>query len=335
MPKVSVLIPTYNYARFLPEAIASVLEQDFRDFELVIGDDASPDGSGEILRDYAARDPRIRAQVHPRNLGMVANWNWCLAQARAPYVKFVFGDDRLNSRQALGRMSVALDTHPRATMAASSRLILDEGSNPIEIWDGLGSAGLKSGAEVIRRCLRADRNLVGEPSAVMFRRAAGERGFDPRLRQIVDEEMWFHLLSAGDLVYESDPLCVFRRHGNQQTVLNREAKVTSAESLVLLARYLGYLTRDGGERLDSFSLRRLLFRYIYYSRKNTRRDGARTPEVLQAEEQLLARLTPRWYALCLLLHRVGKPLENLGRHLRPVPEPGRRALPGSARSPAV
>ncbi|HEX3730349.1 MAG TPA: glycosyltransferase family A protein [Opitutaceae bacterium] len=330
MPKVSVLIPTYGYARFLPEAIESVLAQDFGDFELVISDDASPDASGEILRDFAARDPRIRAHVQPRNLGMVVNWNWCLAQARAPYVKFIFGDDRLNSRQALGRMAVALDTHPQVTMVASGRLILDEGSNSIEIWDALGTAGVKPGREVISRCLRADRNLIGEPSAVMFRRAAGARGFDPELRQIVDEEMWFHLLSAGDLAYVPDPLCAFRRHGNQQTVVNRESKVTSSESLVLLARYLDFLVQGNGQRLDPLAIRRLLFRYIYYSRKNTRRDDSRTPAVLQAEARLLARLTPRWYALCLLLHRVLKPLENLGRRIRPPAEPGRRTLPGSA-----
>ena len=101
-PKVSVLIPTFRYARFLPAAVDSVLAQEFRDFELLISDDASGDGSAEIIRSYAARDPRIRFHIHPGNIGMVSNWNWCLGEARGDHVKFLFGDDCLVSRLALG-----------------------------------------------------------------------------------------------------------------------------------------------------------------------------------------------------------------------------------------
>src|SRR3974377_931912 len=99
-PKVSVLVPTYNYARYLPEAIESVLEQDFQDFEVLISDDCSTDGSAEVIARYAAKDSRIRFKIHPANLGMVENWNWCLSEARGDYIKFLFGDDRLAGREA-------------------------------------------------------------------------------------------------------------------------------------------------------------------------------------------------------------------------------------------
>jgi glycosyltransferase involved in cell wall biosynthesis len=81
-PTVSILIPTYNYARHLPAAIESVLDQDFLDFELLIADDASTDNTEEICREYEAKDSRIRFFCHAENLGMVENWNWCLQQAR-------------------------------------------------------------------------------------------------------------------------------------------------------------------------------------------------------------------------------------------------------------
>ena len=331
MPKVSVLVPTYRYARFLPEAIESVLTQDFTDFELLISDDASSDGSAEIIRRYAAGDPRIRWHVHEKNLGMVANWNWCLREARGDYVKFLFGDDRLASNQGLGRMAAMLDTEPRAVLAVTARLILDQHSRPLEIWDELGAAGHKPGREVIARCLRYDRNLIGEPSAAMFRRQAGLRGFDPAWRQLVDEEMWFHLLETGDFVYDPEPLCSYRLHDAQQTVVNRDSHVASMESLLLLARYLDCFAATVSLRLDSFAIRRLLFHYIYYSRKNSRRDGARTSAVAAAEELLMRRLTPRWYAICLAWHRVSKPLINLERWLRPKPDVrGRRPLPPPA-----
>ena len=68
------------------EAVDSVLAQDFSDFELILSDDCSGDGSREIIEAYAARDPRIRIQVHEANIGMVQNWNWCLSQARGEYL---------------------------------------------------------------------------------------------------------------------------------------------------------------------------------------------------------------------------------------------------------
>jgi hypothetical protein len=184
---------------------------------------------------------------------------------------------------------------------------------------------------VIVQCLRYDRNLIGEPSAAMFRREAGRRGFDPAWRQLVDEEMWFHLLESGDFVYDPEPLCAFRLHTAQQTVVNRDSHVASMESLLLLARYLDCFAAAASLPLDSFVIRRLLFHYIYYSRKNSRRDGARTPAVAAAEELLLARLTPRWYRLCLAWHRLTKPLVNLERWVRPKPDVrGRRPLPPPA-----
>src|SRR5471032_2980636 len=104
-PKVSVLIPTYNYARFLPEAIESILAQDFQDFELLISDDCSTDNSAEVIARYAAQDKRIRFQIHSANLGMVQNWNWCLSQARGEFIKYVFGDDKLASPTAITQMA--------------------------------------------------------------------------------------------------------------------------------------------------------------------------------------------------------------------------------------
>ncbi len=308
-PKISVLIPTYRYARFLPEAIESVLRQDFRDFEVVVADDASGDGSPEIARDHARRDPRVRVQVHERNLGMVANWNWCLEQARGDYVKFLFGDDRLMSDSALGRMAGLLDAEPRAVLAASARMLLDAESRPTGVWNGWGSPGFHPGPAVIGRCMWEDANLVGEPSAVLFRREAAARGFDPVWRQVVDQEMWFHLLTQGGMVYEPEPLCAFRQHDAQQTVANRHNKIGSTESLVLTRRYLDYYLAYVGLHTGCMLEKRFLFRRIYYARK----ERCRSPERVEAETALLERLTPRWYFGCWLAHRLTKPFINLRR----------------------
>ena len=175
MPKVSVLIPTYHYARFLPEAIESVLTQDFADFELLVSDDGSKDGSAEIIREYARRDPRIRGEIQPKNLGMVSNWNWCLAEARGDYVKFLFGDDRLASPRTLGRMWRPCSTPSRARRPRRHRP--PDPRRKFPPGRGLGRGWSAPGYQARARRHRAaacgaDRNLIGEPSAVMFRRAA-------------------------------------------------------------------------------------------------------------------------------------------------------------------
>ena len=314
LPKISVLVPTYNYARFLPEAIESVLAQDFTDYELIVSDDASTDGSADIIRRYAARDPRIRAEFHPANLGMVPNWNWCLQQARGEYVKYLFGDDLLCSPQALGRLAALLDADPRIVLAASARRIVDEHSRPVDVWNDFREAGRRTGAAVIGRCLEENYNLVGEPSAVMFRRVAASRGFDPQWHQLVDLEMWLHLLLQGDFAYDPEPLCGFRRHEQQQTVVNRRARIGPDDHLQLAVRHLDRFLTGANRRPGTYGERRALFRCLHYHRKHS----TPTPENDAARALLLGRLSRPWYFICWVQHRLAKPFSNLGRFGRRV-----------------
>jgi glycosyltransferase involved in cell wall biosynthesis len=197
-PQVSVLIPTYKYARYLPQAIDSVLNQSFEDFELLISDDDSKDGSAEIIQAYAAKDRRIRFALQSPNLGMVRNWNWCLEQARGAYVKFLFGDDFLMRPDAIRKLFEMMETRPDITLAASARTVVDENSRPIELWNNIQHTGVFNGMNVISWSLRANCNLVGEPSVVMFRKSDAGRGFDLSYKQVVDWEFWIHLLERGN-----------------------------------------------------------------------------------------------------------------------------------------
>ena len=107
-PKVSVLIPTYNYAHYLPLAIESVLNQDFTDFGLIIQDDCSTDNTDEIVERYLS-DRRLIFETNESNLGLAGNWNLCLAKARGEYIKFIFADDLLASQDCLAKMFSVLD----------------------------------------------------------------------------------------------------------------------------------------------------------------------------------------------------------------------------------
>jgi glycosyltransferase involved in cell wall biosynthesis len=304
-PKVSVLVPTYNYARYLPEAIESVLEQDFQDFELLISDDCSTDGSREVIARYAAKDSRIRFQIHPTNLGMVRNWNWCLSEARGEYVKFLFADDKLASREALGKLLQLLETNASVALAASARYVVGEHSEALETWDDFSKPGVHNGTEVIARCLEEDRNLIGEPSAVLFRRRDAARGFDLRYRQIVDLEMWFHLLEKGGFAYTREPLCSFRKHAQQQTEINKAGQTGEREALRLLAEY------HSRPYLGSKRLRKRLFHKLYELRKHRKRNSHTPGDLLEEERNLSAYMGRFWYVVYWSRRRITRPFQNL------------------------
>ncbi|HWD20742.1 MAG TPA: glycosyltransferase family A protein [Verrucomicrobiae bacterium] len=300
--KVSVLIPTYNYGRYLAEAVESVLSQDFTDFELLIMDDCSTDDTATVARRYAARDARVRFAVQTQNVGMVENWNHCLREARGEHVKFLFGDDRLCSPSALRKLVALLEQNPSATLAASARVIFDENSRPVDLYRDLPD-GLHEGRSVIASILRqGGKNIVGEPSVVLFRKRDASRGFDPQYKQVVDVEMWFHLLQNGRLAYTTEALCGFRVHSLQATERNFVSGVAWREYVQYFSSYAlqPWMPRD--------AICAILFR--------VRRLRSAEPSAAAWVERLQQRLGPGWrwaYAWHVLKYRLAKPFHNL-RH---------------------
>ena len=237
-PKVSVCLDSFNYGRFLPEAIESVLRQSLAEFELIISDDCSTDDSYEIASRYAANDRRVLVARNRHNLGMVRNRNACLARARGEYVKWLHADDFLCSPDALRQMTAVLDADRTVSLVASARQIVDENSRLLDTWSCFRERGPVVGTTVINRCLCEQRNLVGGPSAVMFRRTLAARGFDEGFFVMADMEMWFHLLEQGGFSYLAEPLCAFRAHSRQQTEKDRASMAPALENRELLRRYL-------------------------------------------------------------------------------------------------
>lgn len=237
-PAVSILIPTYNYARYLPEAIESVLAQDFTDFELIVADDCSTDNTEAVCREYERKDSRIRFVRHEKNLGMVENWNWCLQQAGGRYIKYMLADDKFLRPYALGQLVESIEKSLGISLVTSARALMDTHSKITGVWNPLGLRNhVFQGGKMIRKSLARVVNFVGEPTAVLFRREDVEKGFDVSFRQLVDLEMWLHLLQQGDLAYISEPLCCFRKHSQQQTEKNRRTDCHLLETENLFSSY--------------------------------------------------------------------------------------------------
>ena len=125
VPRLTVGLPVFNGENFLPQALDALLGQRFTDYELIISDNASTDGTEEMCRRYAAQDRRIRYLRQPRNAGISRNHNVLVEQARGSLFKWA-GHDDLFDRDLLRRCVTVLDEHPDAVLATAWTAIIDE-----------------------------------------------------------------------------------------------------------------------------------------------------------------------------------------------------------------
>ncbi len=224
--KVSVCIPTYNYGRFIGDAIDSVLSQTFTDFELIVVDNCSTDNTREIVEKYVALDKRIKYIRNDENIGMVQNWNRCIQYAAGEYIKILCADDVLKPT-SLEKSVRILDNFPGVSVVTSARTIVTKDLRPQSILTYFNKSTIIPGQDIIRVCLAMDMtNVIGEPTAVLFRNKDAKRGFDTRYKQIVDLEMWLDLLERGTLAYIHEELCMIRQHESQVTHENLKDPIT-------------------------------------------------------------------------------------------------------------
>jgi glycosyltransferase involved in cell wall biosynthesis len=130
-PRITIGLPTYNGERYLAEAIESILGQDFADFELLIADNASTDGTPAIARAAAARDGRVRYLASDENRGASWNFNRVVAEARGEYFKWVADDDTYDSGFLSSCVDI-LDRCPDVVLCYAQALEIDERGEEIE-----------------------------------------------------------------------------------------------------------------------------------------------------------------------------------------------------------
>jgi glycosyltransferase involved in cell wall biosynthesis len=211
---VSVCIPTYNYARFLGQAIESVLAQTWGEFELVVCDNASTDDTQGVIKSF--RDERIRAYRNDTNIGLFGNFSRCLELARGDLVKFVCSDDWLEPGY-LERAVPVMRDHPGVALLTTAGWVVDEDGRRF----GMASAELGAGPVVpAARAIAVQArwlNLIGMPTSTLIRRAAVAEagGFDQRFAPASDVHLWLKLLARGDLGWLPEPLCHLRVHATK------------------------------------------------------------------------------------------------------------------------
>ena len=191
-PRVSVVMAVYNNVRELSRTMGSVLGQRFADYEVVVVDDGSTDGSGALLDEYAARDSRIRV-LHQENQGLApALHAGCLA-ARGELVARQDGDD-VSAPTRLGRQVEYLDARPEVVLCGTWSWFVHPVEGPAAAWQ------VPDDPSLLRRLLERGSNPLAHGS-VMFRRAVYlAEGVGYRFpRSCQDLDLWLRLSTFGQL----------------------------------------------------------------------------------------------------------------------------------------
>jgi glycosyltransferase involved in cell wall biosynthesis len=220
MSSVSVVIPCYNYGRFLRDAVHSVLVgQDGVDVRVLIIDDASTDNSVEIAKAIAEKDSRVEVSVHGVNRGNIATYNeGLLGWADGDYSVLLSADDQLTPG-SLQRAVQLLDTNHRTGFAYGHPLHFREGGPLPTPRTEVRGWSIWPGERWIERRFRSSVNCITSPEVVVrtsLQKKVG--GYDARLPHTADLEIWMRLAAHADVGYvQGVDQAFYRVHGQNMT----------------------------------------------------------------------------------------------------------------------
>jgi glycosyltransferase involved in cell wall biosynthesis len=222
-PRVSVVIPCYNYGHFLPLAVDSVLSQTGLDVDVLIVDDASPDGSGDVAREIAAREPRVAVLQHETNKGHLTTYNDGLSAVTGKYVVLLSADDLL-APGSLARSVALLEAFPSVGMTYGFTRAFE--TEPVVWSTKLRSWSIWSGDAWIERICRNGGNTVINPEVVMRRDLLDDlNGYDMDLPMTADMDLWLRAAQRADVGRINGPdIAYYRVHGANMH-LNRFAGI--------------------------------------------------------------------------------------------------------------
>lgn len=217
--RVSVVMPSYNHAAFVGEAVRSVLDQSFGNFEFVITDDGSSDGTPEVIRGFD--DPRIKLEVFSENRGGVIAGNAAIRRSSGEYIARLNSDDFFLPGK-LERQMEFLDANPKVAAVFGLPRLIDERGNPLPGGHFEFTYPFPhprpSRAEWLRLMFFMGNGFCF-PTAMIRRSALDEVGLlDPRFASLPDFDMWVRLCMKHDVFVMQAELTAFRRLDNNRNM---------------------------------------------------------------------------------------------------------------------
>lgn len=255
-PLISVVMASYNHAPFIGEAIESILNQTFQNFEICITDDFSNDNSVDIIESY--RDPRIKLDKLENNMGASFAMNRSLRMSRGAYVAVINSDDVFEP-QKLERQIDFLLKNQNFDAVFSDVEFIDEHHNVLSIENAnLGNfSQLNYSRQDWLSKLILFGNCLAHPTVLIKRECYYKVGhYDERFRQLPDYDMWIRLLQNSNIHVMNDKLVKFRKHSNGQNESSANADVSRRcrwENIVILEKIMS-MTNDDFSHLCKIAL---------------------------------------------------------------------------------
>jgi len=210
-PLISICIPTYNSESFIKETIDSVLNQTYKNIEVIITDDCSKDKTVEIIRSFS--DLRIKFFKNDKNLGVEGNWNKALQLASGKYIKLMGADDILYPTCIEEQVKVLEDTNNTdIVLTTSYKNVINQDGKLIMTRRFPGASGRINGITALKKSLRHGTNIIGEPVAGLFRAEILKKSgyYNGENLYMIDLDLWSRMLKFGDLFVIDKVLYAFR-----------------------------------------------------------------------------------------------------------------------------
>lgn len=265
MPRVSVIIPTYNRADVLPRAIDSVLDQTESDFEIIVIDDGSTDDTQELLNAY--QDPRVRSVAHGTNHGANVARNTGIDEARGEYVAFLDSDDEWKEdklERQLERLDACSGEYTAAycgfeirSGGATGRLEM-VGASILSRGD---SRPQKEGGEELIGEILADNVHPGAGSTLLVETVTAKEigGFNETLDRFQDPEIVIRILEEGKLACVDEPLVIRHDTGSPS------AKMVKSADKQYLQTYEEQVDRFETEGYDILGSHNLILAKLFFA----------------------------------------------------------------------
>lgn len=298
MPKVSVLIPSYNYARYLRIAVNSVLSQSYSDLEVIVTDDCSTDESRQILEECRRADSRVVCVLHDVNRGLAGARNSGLAASSGEFIALCDADDVWLPNKLKTQLE-CFEREPNIGLVHSDSFIINGNGNPTgqrfsAMFHGKSQKTAGSLFEVM--CLR---NFLCVPTVIMRREALENvGGFPFGLRSLEDWVCWTKIARTCPFGYVDYPLAQYRIHGsslsnNQQNMAR--SRVSALK--LLLAEYSDLSSKTRAKMLYSLGMSHLEIDETQYAVKAFSNSIEANPAELRSWArccQSIARWSFRW-----------------------------------------
>lgn len=216
---VSVLIPCYNEEKYILECITSVLNQTYRNLEVIVLDDCSTDKSQDIIK--SIQDSRLSYVFSKVNEKHQISWNKLLHMANGDYVKILCADDRLDP-DCISESVRALESKEDAIMSFTARKFINTDGITIPIPVRPKSDFADRSLNIMRASLLKGTNTIGEPNCVLFKKEAIGKGLELNfsIYWMIDPDLYIQLAQMGEFVYVPKKLSYFRISLTSWSVLN-------------------------------------------------------------------------------------------------------------------